>query len=136
MPVEAIPGPPVLSPRTSSHSTLSRVSRRRRKAKQRKTIKFNAQTFVHARQLGEDVEQFYEIQDKIGEGGFGEVFRALHKKTGAERAVKVIYKTEDEDSDFEKVNTTIRNEFAVVKSLDHVSIINIYSYVLFDVGVD
>ena len=127
--VPAIPPPPTLSPRTSSSSAISRISRRshlgsrrQHKAKQRNvSIKFSAKNFVRPRQLGEDVEQYYDIEDKIGEGGFGEVFRAIHKKTGAERAVKVIYKTEDSDIDFEKVNTTIRNEFAVVKSLDHVS---------------
>lgn len=73
-----------------------------------------------------DLEEHYEIGDKIGEGGFGEVFSVVHLKTGAERAVKVVYKTEDDDVDFEKVNTTIRNEFAVVKSLDHPNLLKQY----------
>lgn len=108
-------------------SHISRRGHRNRKAKQRNvSIKFSAKNFVNARELGEDVEEFYDIQEKIGEGGFGEVFKALHKKTGAERAVKVIYKTESDDFDFEKVNTTIRNEFAVVKSLDHPNMLKQY----------
>ena len=127
MSTETISSSPLPSSRTSSaSSSMSRLSRPshtriRGHRTKRRTHKFSAQNFIHARQFGEDVEQFYEIQDKIGAGGFGEVFRAIHKKTGGERAVKIIYKAEDDDDDFEKVNTTIRNEFAVIKSLDHVS---------------
>jgi serine/threonine protein kinase len=30
------------------------------------------------------------MKEKIGEGSFGKVYRAIHKKSGAERAVKVL----------------------------------------------
>jgi calcium-dependent protein kinase len=113
---------------------LSRVSRKSRhiprgsacSSSSRASIKFTAQAFVKNRSLGEDLEQFYDLGDKIGEGGFGEVFSVIHKKTGAERAVKVIYKTEDSDIDFERVNATIRNEFNAVKSLDHPNLLKQY----------
>lgn len=124
--------PPALSPRTSSSSqrsmmSMNRIGRKHRQRKQRNvSIKFQAQNFVKNRGLGEDLDDHYDIGDKIGEGGFGEVYTAVHKKTGAERAVKVIYKTEDDDDDFETVNTTIRNEFAVVKSLDHPNLLKQY----------
>lgn len=126
--------PPTLSPRTSgasqrSSSSLGRISRKHRQKKSKArnvSIKFQAQNFVKNRGLGVQLDEHYEIGDKIGEGGFGEVFSVVHLKTGAERAVKVIYKTEDDDVDFEKVNTTIRNEFAVVKSLDHPNLLKQY----------
>jgi Protein kinase domain len=134
-----------LSPRAISKSSssphgspkLGRVSRKSRSihhgsgsssrsARNRVSIKFTAQTFVKNRSLGEELEHFYDLGDKIGEGGFGEVFTVIHKKTGAERAVKVIYKSEDSDIDFEMVNTTIKNEFNVVKSLDHPNLLKQY----------
>lgn len=30
----------------------------------------------------------YELFEKLGEGGYGRVYRARHKKTGAIRAIK------------------------------------------------
>jgi len=110
----------------SSGSSPPRKSRTLRhhipKKNHRVSVKFSAKFFVNAHELGKDVQDYYDIHEKIGEGGFGQVFRVTHKKTGADRAVKIIYKSEDDEVDFEKVNTTIRNEFAVVNSLDHVSI--------------
>lgn len=32
----------------------------------------------------------YEIKNKLGEGGFGSVVRALHKETNKEKAIKFI----------------------------------------------
>jgi serine/threonine protein kinase len=32
----------------------------------------------------------YEMNEKLGEGNFGEVFRAVHKKSGEERAIKIL----------------------------------------------
>jgi serine/threonine protein kinase len=115
--------------------------------KKRVSLKFQARNFVKTRHFGEELCEHYQLGEKIGEGAFGEVFAAVHKATGAERAVKVIYKGataeaaaaeeegleehehghedehehEHEDED-EKLNAIIRNEFATVNSLDHVSL--------------
>jgi len=115
---------PNRSPRV--HRALRGVHSKKKGGGQRTSIKFTAKHFIHARKFGEVLEEYYDIGEKIGEGGFGEVFCAVHQKTGAERAVKVIYKTEDTDIDFEKVNATIRNEFATVKSLDHPNLLKQY----------
>ena len=129
-----VPPPPPLSARTSSASqrsvaSMNRIGRNHRIQKKKRrnvSIKFQAQTFVKTRGQGAELEDHYDIGDMIGEGGFGQVFTAIHKKTGAERAVKVLYKGEEDEEDFEKVNTMIRNEFAVVKSLDHPNLLKQY----------
>lgn len=38
------------------------------------------------------ITQDYEIQQEIGKGGFGSVFRAMDKKTSEVRAIKKISK--------------------------------------------
>lgn len=39
-----------------------------------------------------DVHSVYNFKDTIGEGGFGKVVRATHRRTGVQRAIKVIPK--------------------------------------------
>ena len=98
----------------------------------RVSLKFQARNFVKTRHFGEALCEHYQLGEKIGEGAFGEVFAAVHKVTGAERAVKVIYKAaatavadrqeeHEQEQEDEKANAIIRNEFATVNSLDHVS---------------
>ena len=55
------------------------------------TIKFSAQGFV-TQQVGKLLEE-YAIGDMLGSGGFGEVYLGKHKKSGAERAIKVVHKS-------------------------------------------
>lgn len=40
----------------------------------------------------------YEFKEKIGEGTFGKVYRAVHRETGIMRAIKLIYKNRVENS--------------------------------------
>lgn len=40
----------------------------------------------------DSITSFYTISDKLGEGSFGEVRLAVHKKTHEIRAIKIIYK--------------------------------------------
>jgi serine/threonine protein kinase len=41
-------------------------------------------------QLKKAIGEEYELFEKLGEGGYGRVYRARHKKTGAIRAIKQI----------------------------------------------
>lgn len=85
------------------------------------TIKFNAQRFV-THQVGKLLEE-YAIGDMLGSGGFGEVFLCHHKKSGAERAVKVVNKNPFDDRD----DKAVLHEFNVVRKLDHPNILKMYN---------
>lgn len=41
----------------------------------------------------ENIEQNYVFLEKIGEGSYGKVFKALHRKQKTFRAIKVLKKT-------------------------------------------
>ena len=83
-----------------------------KQVKNKNTIKFNAQRFV-TKQVGKLLEE-YAIGDMLGSGGFGEVYLGKHKKTGAERAIKVVNKSSFDDG----VNEAVLHEFNVVRKLD------------------
>lgn len=38
------------------------------------------------------ITDYYEFKEKIGEGSFGNVYRAICKRSGEERAIKVLKK--------------------------------------------
>lgn len=78
-----------------------------------KTIKFNAQRFV-TKQVGKLLEE-YAIGEMLGSGGFGEVYLGRHKKSGAERAIKVVTKSPHKD---DSANKAVLHEFNVVRQLD------------------
>ena len=40
----------------------------------------------------DDIRKDYTVNDILGSGAFGEVRKCTHKKTGAQRAVKIIKK--------------------------------------------
>jgi calcium-dependent protein kinase len=39
-----------------------------------------------------DITEVYDIGDKIGQGGYGKVYKAIHKESGLTRAIKKIKK--------------------------------------------
>lgn len=90
------------------------------KLKNQKTIKFHAQGFVTP-QVGKLLEE-YDIGDLLGTGGYGEVYLGVHKKSGAERAIKVITKAPDAKS-----NQAVLHEFNVVRKLDHPNLLKMYN---------
>ena len=61
------------------------------------------------------VSQKYDMGDILGEGAFGIVRRAIHKRSGLERAVKSILKVKLGDDKF--------REFNYLRDLDHPHII-------------
>jgi calcium-dependent protein kinase len=44
-----------------------------------------------------EITDFYQIGKRIGKGSYGDVFKAVHKDSGIERAIKVIHKEKMED---------------------------------------
>ena len=64
-----------------------------------------------------DISTVYEMQALLGEGTFGQVFKAIYKPTGEAVAVKVLVRrTKQEVSMFEK-------EGNILKSLNHPNIV-------------
>lgn len=61
----------------------------------------------------------YHVGEKIGAGGYGEVFSCRHKDSGIERAVKVLEKSKYCD----EANENVENEFEILKELDHPNIL-------------
>lgn len=84
------------------------------------TVKFNAGQFVSRRK--EKISKHYTIKSALGSGGYGEVFLAVHKDSGTERAIKVIEKTKWSSAE----NEAVINEFNIVKDLDHPNLLKMY----------
>jgi len=66
-----------------------------------------------------DFDKYYDLQGVVGEGGFAQVFRAHHKATGEERAIKRIPAIRD-------VNVALELE-ALIR-LDHPNIAKFYGH--------
>ena len=83
------------------------------------SVKFSAKNFV-VRKTG-ILEDFYDVGDLVGEGGFGEVFACTHLETREVRAVKVMEKSHDDPS----INDAIIVEYSILKDLDHPKYVSI-----------
>ena len=68
------------------------------------------------------VEEDYEIKQLLGEGSFGQVKLVTHKRTGLDRAMKIIKKAGIADE--ERAN--MLKEVTILKSLDHPNILKIF----------
>jgi len=77
-----------------------------------------------------DMEERYEIKSKIGQGGFGAVYRALDKRMNREVAIKRI-NTSDEDGMLEEASRQLSKEAGALASMQHPNIVTVY-----DVGSD
>lgn len=68
-----------------------------------------------------EVEEFFELKRKVGQGGQGVVYLATEKKTEAERIVKIFDKS-NRNAPIEEV----KQEFRLLKALDHPRIQRLY----------
>lgn len=84
-----------------------------------RTIKISPAMFIQFK--GQKVETEYEVRQKLGEGHYGYVRLAIHKQTGHQRAIKSIDK-----SIFPKTFLDFKQEFELLKSLDHPNIVKAY----------
>lgn len=62
----------------------------------------------------------YKLVEKLGEGAFGQVFKAREIKTNQTVAVKKIFDCEDS---FGGISTTTLREISILNELDHPYII-------------
>ena len=69
-----------------------------------------------------EISDYYEFLEKIGEGAFGKVYKVIHKDSGKIRAVKLLYK---KDLTGKK---QLLSETENLKRLDHPNIIRLYEY--------
>lgn len=65
------------------------------------------------------IETFYDMREVLGDGTSGQVRRAIHRKSGKERAVKVISLRRHVDI------STIESEVSLLQSLDHPYIVKL-----------
>jgi len=69
-----------------------------------------------------DLNDIYEIKDKLGNGKFGLVRLGIHKETGKKVAIKIMNKKEMSNQDLELVKT----EIEILKICQHPYIIRLY----------
>lgn len=79
----------------------------------------NREAFISGREFL-DVHSLYLFKESIGEGGFGKVFQATHRRTGTLRAIKVIPKRDNVEE--------VKNELAALIELDHPHIVRLIEY--------
>lgn len=77
---------------------------------------------------GSTIEESYEILEEIGQGGFGVVFRAIAKASGARRAVKRIPKSWNRNTG--RISENILSEIGIMRALGRdkklVSLVDLY----------
>lgn len=91
------------------------------------TIKFSRKSFVgeNSTLKGKSFKDLYEVDyknDKIEENERSAIYVCRHKESGEERAVKVCEKSKRNEDE----NARIDEEFALLKTMDHPNIIQIF----------
>ena len=71
--------------------------------------------------IEKDITDYYKFGETIGIGGFGKVYKVVHKETGAIRAVKRL-KKKGMDQENQKY---ILSEYEALKKLDHPNIVKL-----------
>ena len=86
-----------------------------------KSLKFNKDSFVSI--YKGDITHFYEIIKKIGEGGYGKIYKVKNKESGDIRAMKQIMKSKIPD--IEK----FQNEIKILSMVDHPNIVRLFEVI-------
>jgi calcium-dependent protein kinase len=107
------------------------------------SLKINSSVFI--KEINENPFEQYELINKLGEGGYGKVYKVKHKKTAVIRAMKIINKYKDktqldlyEDIEIENLKIKVDQrkyeddrflkEIEILKKLDHPNIMRIYEF--------
>ncbi|CAD8141750.1 unnamed protein product [Paramecium pentaurelia] len=69
-----------------------------------------------------NVSEFYTVKEMIGQGGFGKVYKVVHRQTGMVRAMKLILKSKLKKEDQEK----LLEETNILMDIDHPNIVKLY----------
>ncbi|CAD8061384.1 unnamed protein product [Paramecium sonneborni] len=69
-----------------------------------------------------NVSEFYTLKQMIGQGGFGKVYKVVHRQTGMIRAMKLILKSKLKKEDQEK----LLEETSILMDIDHPNIVKLY----------
>lgn len=72
-----------------------------------------------------DLNEIYEIKDKLGNGKFGLVRLGIHRYTNKKVAIKIMSKKEMNNEDLELVKT----EIEILKICQHPNIIRLYDVI-------
>ena len=86
-----------------------------------KSLKINKESFVSI--YKGDITQYYEIIKKIGEGGYGKIYKVKNKESGDIRAMKQILKSKIPD--IEK----FQNEIKILSMVDHPNIVRLFEVI-------
>ena len=66
------------------------------------------------------IKEVYHFEKRVGCGGFGIVYRAKHKLTKKQVAIKVIHKFKTNDI------KNFKKEYGILSKVDHPNIINVH----------
>lgn len=86
-------------------------------------LKFSRKTFIKHR-IGKLLAD-YDIKEVLGHGAFGKVYKAIHRSTRLERAVKMIDKTNITQENKDRV----LREVEILAEVDHPNIVRIFEVV-------
>jgi Protein kinase domain len=90
----------------------------------RRSSAFCPHDFIRKHSTRRPFEKYYTFGPLLGEGGFGSAYVCTHKATGADRAVKVLPKSNEE------ARKEAYQEFRIMSKMDH----PVSSYVLGGIG--
>ena len=74
---------------------------------------------------GHIIDERYEIKEKVGQGGFGAVYRVYDKKMNIDKALKIIPEAIVSD---EEAMADLQSEARTMISLNHNSIVRVYDF--------
>lgn len=119
---------PVQQHASSSASTTT--THREKRTKQQKYDDAIKQIIAEEKQSHSQMPSYpgleqYELVEKMGDGAFSVVYRAIDRETGEPRAIKAVKKKHLTSSQ----RASVLKEAAIMRQLDHPSIVHMFSFI-------